>query len=205
MNVKPYIAAAALALAPMLSQASVVYEWESTNNETPRGVTFRLEFEESTVQSGSFSFDSEGKGDLSAWLPPGLGLISFSFAAPGGAFIDFTRDVRPEPVDDRAGYLDYTNYLNMSVSLGEYLEGYISAGNYHTGVSMGSNNGVFEIYNLETDAPLDQVGCGPSAFRTCYGATGVIRQVADVPEPGSLALFGGGLFAAWRLRRKAIP
>jgi hypothetical protein len=93
MNIKSFIAAASLSVLPMLSQASVVYQWESINNEIPRGVTFRLEFEDSAVQSGGFSFDYEGEGDSSAWLPPGLGLISFSFAAPGGAFIDFTRDV----------------------------------------------------------------------------------------------------------------
>jgi hypothetical protein len=179
----------------MLSQASVVYQWESINNEIPRGVTFRLEFEDSAVQSGGFSFDYEGEGDSSAWLPPGLGLISFSFAAPGGAFIDFTRDVG-------FGHAkNYPSYLYMHVSLGEYLDGYISAGNFHTGVIMGSANGVFEIHNLETDAPLDQAGCGPSAFRTCYGATGMIRRVTNVPEPGSLALFGAGLFAASRIRR----
>lgn len=200
MKMKSYIAAAGLALMPILSQAGVVYEWEATNNDAPRGISLRMEFDEATVQSGRFEFEYSGQGDRSAWLPQGLGLISLSFGLPVATGVIFTQDTGSGNVGT------YYQFLSMYVSFGDYMTGGISAANFETGFSMSSigNGPNFEITSLVSDAPVDAVGCVSPQVGPCAGATGVIRRANEVPEPGSLALIGAGLLAASRVRRKAI-
>lgn len=197
MNVKSYIAAAALSLMPLLSQASVVYEWKSTNDVPPRGITFTLNFEESAVRSGGFSFALTGD-EFEYFTPqPNLGLISFEFGLEG-ANTSFSRQY---------GYESAPGYnvggLEMDVSFGSngFMDGFIRMNSWQTSFTMISEGGVFTVYDLRSDGPV--TGCDFMQETECTGASGVIRRT-DVPEPGSLALIGIGLFAASRMRRKAL-
>ncbi len=197
MKIKSYIAAAALSLMPLLSQAGVVYEWKPTNDVAPRGITFTLEFEESTVQGGVFNFALTGE-EFQYFTPqPNLGLISFGFDV-GGAYTSFSRQY---------GYETDPGYnvggLEMDVSFGSngIMEGFIRMNSWQTGFTMISEGGVFTVYDLKSDGPVG--GCDFMQETECTGASGVIRRT-DVPEPGSLALIGIGLFAASRMRRKAL-
>jgi hypothetical protein len=199
MNVRSCIAAAAIALMPMLSQASVVYEWTTTNNVAPHGVSLRMEFDDAVVQRDSLDFDYSGEGHRSAWLPPELGLISLSFALFDSHGVHFTQDTGV------AYDGPFYQLLRMHVGFGEYMTGYIEAGNFETAFTMQAkkNDNVFEVTDLVSDAPLDgKIGCTSPTIGPCAGATGVIQRVNDVPEPGSLALIGAGLFAASRIRRR---
>ena len=53
MNFKSRVAALSLCLFPLASQAGFMYEWRALNNETPRGITLQLEFDQKTVKSGA--------------------------------------------------------------------------------------------------------------------------------------------------------
>lgn len=197
MKLKCLIATAALVLMPLLSHAGVVYEWHALNNETPRGITLLLEFDEATVNSGSFSYEYSGLGDPSNWIPADVGLISLSFL--GGGSIGFFKDA------GKGQDGPYPSYLNMQIHFGKNLSGSIWASSFETEVKMSSNGPgpVFEITSLISDAPLEMLGCSDPHL-SCSGATGIIRRVNNVPEPGSIALFGAGLFAASRFRRKKL-
>jgi hypothetical protein len=199
MNIKSYLLAAALALSPLLSQASVIYEWEAQNNQAPRGVVFRLEFDEATLKSGSFDFEASNMGSPSSWLPQNIGLISFSFSFPGGGGVGYFKD---------EGYGNvgvYPSYLSMHVGFGDYLSGSIIASGLDTAfkmVTLGNDN-VFTIFDLQSDAEVESAGCPPPwVSNVCAGAQGTIQRVNEVPEPGSFSLVGAGLFAASRFRRK---
>lgn len=196
MELKSYIAVAALSFLPLLSQASVVYEWTATNDVAPRGITFTLEFEESTVQSGAFHFELIGQPFQYFTPLPRLGLITFGFGI-GDAYTMFNRQY---------GYSRDPGYnvggLNMDVSFDRNgsMEGFIQMNSWQTGFTMYSESGIFTVHKLESDGNLG--GCDFTQQIECTGASGVIRR-ADLPEPGSIALFGAGLFAASCIRRKA--
>jgi hypothetical protein len=85
------------------------------------------------------------------------------------------------------------------------LTGFIQAGNFATGFTMANIGGdeVHTVLELLSDADLEYLGCDQRTNTPCAGATGVIRRV-EVPEPGSLALVGAGLLAAFRVRRKNV-
>lgn len=198
MNFKSLISGGVLALLPMLSCASVLYEWDALNNKAPQGITLQLEFEQSTVQSGRFDFDLYGDGATNDGPHPGLGLIALNFSFPQPDLgVGFTR---------ANGYgTGFYNYGTLSVHVefekGGFLTGYIRAGNIETGFEMRSQGRVFTVLHADTDGPSTGAGCGWTTNTPCAGATGQIRA-AEVPEPGTIALLGGGLLAASRIRRR---
>jgi hypothetical protein len=198
MNIKSLIGAASLALLPMLSQAGVVYEWQATNNAIPRGVTFKLEFEESAVKSGGFHFDQTGTDFQLGWPRPDLGLIYFDIGVAGAHSV----------FDQQYGFstdlFSNVGELTIDVTFGAngLLEGSIRSDSFETGFTMSSNDGIFTIHRLQSDGPVWGAGCDETQAVVCAGATGVISRVDEIPEPGSLALIGAGLFAASRIRRR---
>jgi hypothetical protein len=186
MNIK-YLLAAALCALPMLAHAGIVYEWTSTNYSLPQGMTMRLEFDKKTVTSGSFNIDlaydhGQGYGTI-----PKRGLLALFVTLPG-----VRNDIDYSSKGGRGytfpfGYLD----MNLTFTSDGFLMGSIYANDQNSHIRLTSVGRDFTVI----DANSDEVvwgGCQPDEDTgrrpPCSGATGYIQRVAEVPEPGSIAL-----------------
>lgn len=198
MKRSSYLAAICLALSPLFSQASVIYQWEATNGETPRGITLELEFDEQTVAGGEFDlFFEQGDG---APLAQGLLALRYTFPNMGEA-------MRWSVLGN--GFASELGRLDMQLRFGGngFLSGsmYLNDGYHH--IELVSSGRTFTVVDANSDAEMVGAGCPWVVDYDCSGATGVIERidnVAEMPEPGSLALFGAGLLAVARWRRKAL-
>lgn len=200
MNIKSYAAAAALCMLPMLSQAGIIYEWRALNNEAPRGLTFRLEFEKKTVKSGAFNFHLEEDEMQYGWPRRKLGLITYQFSFPGGGGQHFHRDYGYEK---NFGYNVGNFHMDVDFDRNGFMHGFISTSNFETAFSMWSEKGVFIVHDLKSDAPTDWAGCDWYANTPCGGAMGEIRRV-EVPEPTSIALLALGVAGLATTRRRKV-
>jgi len=192
MRFKSLILAASLCLASIGSHAGVVYEWRPLNEQLPQHVTFRMEFSKAAVASGKLDFQVP-YGDWEESYPD-AGLLSIYFATPGVAPISY----RPTEEQFRygLGILD----LNLTFGSDGLLSGRIYANDAHSHFEMNSQGSLFTILDARSDEDMNGAGCG-SDWSICKGATGQLQRV-DVPEPGSVALLGIGLLAAFGLRRR---
>ena len=195
MNLTSCIAALGLCLLPLCSQAGIIYEWRSLNNETPRDISLALEFDEATVRSGAFSFAISQDYDFSEDQPAG-GLLGLRYSFPDA--------YEPMSYSAQGGFGSRFGMIEMDLRFeqGGFLSGYIYANDSHHHVEMLSTGPVFTIFGADSDEGMPSSGCGWTVGIDCSGATGRIRST-DIPEPGSLALLGAGLLAAAALRRKA--
>lgn len=205
MNLKSCLAALSLCLLPLASQAGVIYEWRSLNNETPRGITLQLEFDSSTIDSGAFSFSMNQEYYFDE-QPAGTGLLGLRYSFPG-AYESMTYSWE-SGFENGLGSLD----IDISFEHGGYLSGYIYANNAQHHFMMASTGQVFTILDANSDQGMPGADCGWTIGVDCTGASGEIRRtenrltgtrLTEIPEPGSLALMGIGLLAAARMRRKA--
>lgn len=200
MKLRSYLAALGLCL-PLCSQAGVIYEWQALNDELPWGFTLELEFDQRTVGSGSFHFDySDPMGSDKV---PARGLLSLRYTFPGmGEEMLYAAK--------SGGFSSGIGYVNMALAFGAdgLLSGsiYLNDGAHH--IHMASDGQVFMVLDANSDEEMAGAGCTWET-PSCSGAAGQIRRVretaksAEIPEPGSLALFGAGLLAAARWRRRA--
>jgi hypothetical protein len=199
MNIKTFVVGATLGLLPMLSQANVIYEWKSINNEKPYGVSLRMEFDDETFEKGEFRFDLSKQADPHGGPRPELGLVSMLFNLGPASGVYYARDY--------GFYGDKNAYevtLNVNVWLGkQFMERSISASNFSDFFSMNSNGTKFTVNDFETDN-IGAGGCDPRSSEQCGGAAGFMMRVHEVPEPASLALIGAGLFTVSHLRRKIV-
>lgn len=196
MNFKSCIAAAALAVLPMVSQASYLYTWVPTNPEAPRQISFSIEFENRVVDSGSYSLQLNQFDFRDGFPRPEFDLIAFdlSWANGGYELSHFHRDDR---------FQAHVS-LNMSFTFGEdgALAGYIQSNGFITGFTIaGNQSSGFQVTDLRSDAFMENYGCNGGSPATCIPITGVFEQT-ELPEPGTLALFGVGLLAASRMSRR---
>ncbi|MGX4642955.1 PEP-CTERM sorting domain-containing protein [Massilia sp. SYSU DXS3249] len=196
MNVKSCLAALSLCLLPLVSQAGVIYEWRALNNETPRGITLQLEFEQSTIDSGAFSYVFQQDFDFETPLP-GSGLLGLHYAFPGVS--EEMRYSWQKGFDNQLGFLE----MELSFDKGGFLSGYIYANNTQHHFMMSSTGNRFTVLDANSDEGMPGAECGWTVGIDCTGAVGQIRR-ADIPEPGSLALLGIGLLGAASLRRKTV-
>lgn len=193
MNVKSCLAALSLCLLPLASQAGVIYEWRALNHETPRGITLQLEFDQSTIDSGAFSYAFQQEFDFET-PPVGSGLLGLRYIFPG--VFEEMRYSWDKGFANRLGFLD----MELSFDANGYLSGFIHANNSEHHVIMLSTGNRFTVLDANSDQGMPGAGC--DWMVECSGAVGQIRR-ADIPEPGSLALLGIGLLSAASLRRKA--
>lgn len=194
MNFKSCVAALSLCLLPLCSQAGVIYEWRALNHETPRGITLQLEFEQSAVDSGAFSF-SLNDDYYVAQQHAETGLLGLRYAFPGAD--EAMRYSHKDGFASGFGTLE----MELRFDQGGFLSGYIYANDDHHHFQMSSSGSTFTILDANSDEGMPSAECGWTVGIDCSGATGQIVRTA-IPEPGSLALMGIGLFAAARLRRK---
>lgn len=194
MRFKSLVLASLLSLASVASQAGVLYEWRPLNGELPRDVTLRMEFTEAAVASGGLDFHVP-QGDWAESYPD-AGLISIYFSTPGNLPISY------RPADGKFRYGLGILDLNLSFDRSGFLSGYIYANDAHSHFEMVSQGALFTILDARSDDGMEGAGCG-SDWTMCRGATGQL-QLVDVPEPGSVALIGVGLLAAFRVRRRAL-
>lgn len=198
MKIRSCLAAIGLCLLPLSSQAGVTYEWQALNEELPWGITLELEFDHRTVAAGEFSF--------AFWDPeidskvPTRGLLALRYTFPGMGE-DMLYDART------GGFSSGIEYLDMRLRFGAdgFLTGalYLNDGRHH--IDLASEGNLFTVIDADSDEQMLEAGCNWD-MEFCGGASGRIRKVretADIPEPGTLALFGAGLLAALRLRRRA--
>lgn len=205
MNLKSCIAALGLCLLPLASQAGVLYEWRAINDETPRGIMLQLEFDQSTIDSGSFSFafeqDYYSEGSL-----PESGLLGLQYSFPGA--YEAMRFSWDRGFENGLGSLE----LELSFESGGFLSGHIYANNTEHHFMMASTGSTFTVLDANSDQGMPGAGCGWTVGVDCTGASGQIRRtdiadathVTDTPEPGSLALLGAGLMAAAGMRRRRV-
>lgn len=194
MNIKSCLAALGLCLLPLISQAGVMYEWRPLNNDTPRGITLQLEFEQSAVDSGSFRFAIDQDYYYFEEGHPDTGLLGLRYSFPGAS--ETMRFSREEGFENGLGFLE----MELTFEKGGFLSGYIYANNTQHHVGMSSTGRTFTVFDANSDEGMPWAGCDWESTE-CSGASGQMRR-ADIPEPGSLALLGAGLLAAAGLRRK---
>jgi hypothetical protein len=202
MYFKSCIAALSLCLLPLASQAGVVYEWQTLNDETPRGITLQLEFDQTTIDSGTFSFAMNQ--DYFEDQSSDTGLLGLRYSFPGAA--QSMRYSWKDGFENGLGMLD----LQLRFEAGGFLSGTISANNSQHHFMMTSTGNIFTVLDANSDQGMPFADCGWTVGIDCVGASGHIQRTAasvaplliEVPEPGSLALFGAGLLAAAGLRRR---
>jgi len=195
MNVKSCIAALSLCLLPLCSQAGIIYEWRALNNETPLGITLALEFDQGTVDSGSFSF-AINEDDYFAGNGAAGGLLALRYTFPGAS------EAMNYSAQGGFGSGFGTLEIDLAFEQGGFLSGYIHANDSHHHFVMSSHERIFTVLDANSDEGMPSAECGWTLGIDCSGASGHLRR-ADIPEPGSLALLGAGLLAAAGMRRKA--
>lgn len=211
MNIKSWLAAASFCLLPLTANAGLIYEWQALNDQTPQGIILQLEFDESTVDSGAFSFNLR---DLEMGERPAGGLLSLRYEfAPihGDGLMTYTNtggfDGDP---DGLYGQLE----MDLRFEAGGLLSGFIYANDTEQHIGMASSGDIFTVFSADSDGGMES--CGWLAEVECGSAAGYLRRTdmasplievpdagTEVPEPGTLALLGLGVLAAARVRRRA--
>lgn len=210
MNIKSWLAAASFCLLPFTSNAGVIYEWQALNDQTPQGITLQLEFDESTVNSGAFSFNLQ---DLEMGERPTGGLLSLRYAfAPinGDGLMTYTHT---DGFDGDPYGLYGLLEMDLRFEAGGFLSGFIYANDTEQHIGMASDGNIFTVFSADSEGGMQS--CGWMTEVECGGAAGYLRRTdmlfagnelivprTEVPEPGTLALLGLGMLAAARGRRK---
>lgn len=202
---KLFLAALALlgALVPSVSSAGIVYQWKALNNQPPLGIQLELEFDYSTVASGSFTLDIDPDRYPLSTLDPNSGLLRFSYSATDLAYFHLNLNYLPrEESFPGHGRLK----LDLQFQPGGFLTGsiYSSTISPDNIIRMKSQGRVFEVSYAGVEyGQVPGMGCGWAIDIECAGAKGQIRR-ADIPEPRSLALLAIGFAGVAGIRRQAM-
>jgi hypothetical protein len=190
MNIKSMFVAGVLLLTSLAGHAGVIYEWQPVNKTSPSHFAMRIEFDEATVKSGSFSLRIL-PGDTH--IRPDSGLLRFEL-------LHTTYQPRKQLFNEGMNF----GFFDMDVEFvdGKFLTGAIRYSDFQTELSMasdpaGASKRLFTIDRANADYGMGDCG-GPTGI-VCAGGTGHIRRI---PEPGTIALLALGLLGVAGIRRR---
>jgi len=200
MNIKSYLAAAALSVLPLSSNAGIIYEWTATNDQTPTGMTLQLEFDHKTVKSGKFELDLDYDFGAGYGKVPSRGLVALLVTIPGVSYdIDYSSK-------GRRGYSFPGGTLRMDITFLDdgFLTGQIYANDQNSHIDLASIGRTFTVLDANSDEGTVGAGCGWQMEEPtpCAGATGHIQKVREIPEPASIALLVLGAAGLVSSRRR---
>jgi len=185
------------------AHAAVTYSWQqvSASSSMPTGLNLELAFSDEAVAAGQLRLDIRNECDIGPpCLDPQSSLLSlrYWFDDPyvSGQHNLIAYDYRTEP----RNYYDRI-IIDLTFLAGGSLGGNIFASDGNSDFRMASQGALFSVIDANSDEPF---GCG-YRYPNCAGATGMLLasdEVAAVPEPGTQAIVGLGLIAAWCARRR---
>lgn len=158
------------------SWASVMYEWQYTNDQTPYNMIMRLVLSDEAVARGTVDLDFINLPYDSQMVDPN-GLLELHYEIVGGSnTIHFELATQP---------VTHNEILQVSLRILDngILAGKIYANDSYRHIGLEGMDGQFLVTTANSDDHMDGAGC--YGGMDCRGATGVFRQV---PEPASLGL-----------------